>query len=1312
MPGRKQKTMARNTGAVLAERSGSPGLATRTHSTLGAIVLVAALASTSLAQVRSAVPAVRILAPAPAEKAAPEGEDGDAAPADGDPAAGVAPGGVPGAGPVVPLPAEIAELKATFESLPKEQQDEMKAYYKDMGIDLDAVLGITAAKSAEAARAQEILNAMRELNFSRTPQAVLAARATLGFGQVAQPNPNTAPAPDLAKWIHLQVMAGEWQVFTDYLKGRPQEEAQRVYSAVLQSLNRGDPGLLPEELLALADASPEEPKAWQLTSLAGLLKKAAEKNGTGPLLARLEAGTRWFGGADPAARRRAVDFLSEAGMVAESYAYLPSIEDARGQEDGRLLLVHAKYQDELANKTVAGPEADAHRLQAWDLFCEVTLLPKASYETRREAVDKAVGLMNRVPRAQVAPWLRQIFASETMGPAALEVVALRAVSIGNEQLGVDERAQTVLTLKEAVDVLLEKTGADSAALRVPMRMLTAALVTEMEQAADPKNKQPQAVAREAQLLLRAIPSKAWLDALEPSLAARAGKACVGVATQADETDLALSLLNDAVKRTPDQAREIADHFLKHWEARLNPPQQMDENMYFYVFYRQYLPAAPLTRGRQHRNLDRLDLLMRTLAEINVDPRTLPNIASAFKACHARTEVYEKANIERVFGPLASIPGSTAIALAETMSASLNGDWRNRAVQRETGTKRTDSEIAELVDKGYGLALELVDSAIASEPSSWKCAVVKAGLSYDRMQFRQTAQKGGDPAKQNEYRQAAFAAFEAAASRYAEALRKGEERDDADVYERWFGAAMGTAALNFVSVDELPMEGSPQDDQVERIRKAILALPEEAAFRHMGDFARTMGDVVTRSDPEVKPRLVRHALRVIGDHPAGASLRALDELYRDLVKNEIKLRLTIDGEDAVGVGTPFGVMISLRFTNSVDRETGGFSKYLQTSVYTRVGRQYREVNYREQFQKRIETALSKSFDIQSIGFFDAFMPARGVTEEGEDGWLEKPMAYVVVTRKDPSVDRVPQMTMDMQFEDQTGPVTLVLPSNTPPLAVGDKRGERPCKELTVAQIVDVRDAQSGDKDKAIKLEVQFRGKGVVPELKDILVGIDDAVEGYTIAEKGIEERPILVLQEGDQNNSRFYWGPPKPPKGGYPEADESGIYRMNVERSWIITYLPTAGSQGTKFHPPKLKEGVEAKFESRWYSDMDVVPVENNVVYIQRAWLTVTRAGILAILVLVAGSLAYILIRRARTTGPELDSVIAIPDRVTPLSAVMTLRRIRSQHGGALGASRVADLEKEIAEIELKYFGPGGPGSGNGDLGSVLKRWAQAIRSGV
>lgn len=1258
---------------------------------------------------------IRLVAPArPAEPPEPEkGDDAsDKEAGDTAPPAATKPGGTEkpagnGAPPALSKE-EVAQLKEEFESRPKERQDEMKAYYKDLGIDLDQVLGLASAASAEAARIQEMLGAMRELDFSRTPQNVLAARAKIGFGQIPHPNRATARGADLARWVHLQVMAGEWNAFAAYISGVPKDEGQRVYSAVLQALNRPNAGLLPEEVLAIAEACPEEPKTWQTAAWASMLKIAAERNSAGPMLAQIKSGTRYFGSADAVKRRRTVDVLAGSGLVAQAYEYLPPLSEARATGDAALILVHGLYRADLASKAEATAQAEEHRAAAWDLFTETTLMDRAPMQTRRDAIKQAVALMSRMPRTKVEPWLRSVFGNEALGPAAMETIALSAVAMGDAKSGDDEqRASSILTLKEAVDVLLEREGIDQSTLRVPMRMLTTALVAEMESTVEKKGRQRN-VPKEAQLLVRAIPKKAWLDALEPSLAARAAKACIAIATVADETDMGLSLLTDAVGRTPDQAVPIADTFLKSWEMRLAPKSDVDDDTMIYYFWREYIAQAPLTRGRQRRNLERLGRLMQTLGGIGVDARTLPGIASAFRACHGITEVYDRADIERVFGTFEQIPAPTAAALATTMAASLNGDWRNRAVQVQQGVKRTDSEIALLVDKGYGVAIDLIDRALAAKPESWRYAVTKAGLSYDRMQFRRLQKKNADSAKEAEYRNAAFAAFEQAAQRYAASIAAGEEREDVGVYERWFGAAMGTSQLNFLNADDMPGEGSSGDDQVERIRKAIAALPADAAFRHTTDFARAIGNAVSRSDPEVKPKLVKQALRIVGDHPAGASLRALDELYRDLVKDEIKLRLAIDGDDRIGTNRQFGLLISLRFTNSVDRETGGFSKYLQTNAFVRVGRQYQEVNFREKLQKNIETSLGKGFVVDSVGFFDAFMPARGAVESGQEGWLEKPMAYVVLSRKDPAVDRLPQLTMDMQFEDQTGPVTLVLPSNTPAVAGAGEGAQalRPAADFKVTQVVDPRDARDGEKDKTIKLEVICRGKGAMPDLRDVLDGIDTAIDGYRVEEKGVEAKPTVVMQEGDAAASRYYWGPPKPPEGGYPEPDENGMYRLAVERSWVVTYTPSSASPGKSFHVPQLKDGVKAQLESRYFSDLDLVPVEGGVVQVERrSYLWAIVLGAATPLAIAGAWLAY---RRSRRNQSPQAAGMAIPDRLTPLSAIMMLKRIRDEHSAGLDPDRRGNLEKDIAMIEMKYFGPQNGAAGETDLADVLGRWARSV----
>jgi hypothetical protein len=914
--------------------------------------------------------------------------------------------------------------------------------------------------------------------------------------------------------------------------------------------------------------------------------------------------------------------------------------------------------------------------------------------------------MNNVPKSQVSPWLKEVFASPALGPAALEQLALSSAQIGNMQLSEEQRAKAILNLKESIDVLLARedvvAGLDSAALRVPLRMVTTALVAEMERAVEQRGQQ-QFIGRNAQLLYRAIPSEKWLASLEPSLATRARKACIAIATVADETDHALALVDQAIASSPSEAATYADHFLSKWVGRLRPQvEYSEETMMFFSYYRDAMPMAPLTRGRQRRNLDRLDTLLAKLRGAGIEARALPSMVPAFHACHARTEVYERPDIERVFGAVERIPAPTAASLAQSMAASLNGDWRSREAMKTTGTKRSDNEIAQLVDRGYGVAIELIESAVRQAPEVWDLAVLHASLTYDRLQYRESRKTSQDPNTTNEYRKAAFAAFGDAARRYVAALNRGDTRDDIAVHLRWFGAAMGTAELNFLRPEDLPKEGTLQDDQIDLLRKSLQELDAEAYERHISAFASAVEQAVTRMGPEIKPRLVRHALRVIGDHPAGASMRAMEELYRDLVKDEIKLRLAVDGNDQVGVGKPFGVMLSLRFTNSVDRETGGFGKYLQNGVWGRVGNSYREVNYRDELQKTVQNALSKHFNVDAIGFFDPFMPPRGVVEDGQTGWLEKPMAYIVLTRKDPAIDTIPAVVMDMQFTDQTGPVTLAIPSNTPLIASGEAHAKRVCEKLEITQLVDVRAAGDDQGKNTVTLEIRMRGTGVLPDVREALAGLDAPLAGYELAQDGISSEPPIVLASGDSGATMRFgmmMGDPKEPEGGYPEPDANGIYRLPIERNFKLTYNRTGSAVGGEFRLPILTAGIDAKLENRFYDDLDIMPVDGGSVPVHLAfWSPVRIASAAALAIVIGALLAWS--RKRRRIETRIPAPAWIPSRITPLGVVTSLRRLEQQ----VPAEKAGSLREEIVMLELKYFGPNASQSTESELRAVIEKW--------
>ena len=86
---------------------------------------------------------------------------------------------------------------------------------------------------------------------------------------------------------------------------------------------------------------------------------------------------------------------------------------------------------------------------------------------------------------------------------------------------------------------------------------------------------------------------------------------------------------------------------------------------------------------------------------------------------------------------------------------------------------------------------------------------------------------------------------------------------------------------------------------------------------------------SRSVPaNVRQRFLGSGLKVVGeDHPAAAAATKSLDYYRELL-DEIQLRVAIDGPTRVGHSQPFGVFIGLEATRQLQRESGGFGKYIQ------------------------------------------------------------------------------------------------------------------------------------------------------------------------------------------------------------------------------------------------------------------------------------------------------------------------------------------------------------------------------------------------
>lgn len=1217
--------------------------------------------------------------------------------------------------------AEIAILKADYDKMSQEDQEAMVAVYKDLGIDLRTAMGLNASEAEAAAGAKlgtdpkaaatknDLLKAIRKLNFARTPDKVLEARAQIGLK--ATPMPSDKAAPDeLASWLHSNVIAGEWNALQVFLSERAGNDAVEIYAHVLQSTNQGDPGLLPEEILAISEACPAELSDWQLSLLAQLLKTASSRSSTGPLLEKLRNGTTFFGPQDDGRRERTAKFLSEAALVVDAYDYLPNIDRARERSNTEALTSHARYHEARAKELGTTPQAQSHQRTAWDLYGEIALMDKADFATRRQAMGQAIELLPSIPPGPATHWLQTVFASKALAATGLEAVALKAARIGNEKISIQERASAILMMKESVDALLTDESIEIEQLRIPLRLLTMSLVAAAEETIT-KLAGKAGVAPETTLLLRALPGDKWRSTIEPSLAVRAFKAFIGISLSADNVDMALDLLSKGIQRAPGQSIEMADEFLRVWMLRLNPqPDPRRTSSFIILAGRQQTASAPLTRGRQDRNLDRLRSLLDLLDAIGANGRSLDRVVTAFSSCHGKAETFRRENVISVLGPIDQLAPAVAARLAESMRTGLNGDWRSREAQKAAGTQRSDSEIEALIEAGYQLALELIGSALHHQPDSWRYAMTKAALAYDHMQFRK--ERDQDAAAYNRSRRDLFQAFGDAAKQYQAAVIRGELREDPGVYLTWFSIALGSSDLRSLKADDLLTEGAENNDQMQLIRNQILEMPAEMAASHLGEFARRITDELPNMVPEVKPGLVRRANEIVGDHPQGALLRQTLDLYNDLLRNELYLHVAIDGNDQVGT-KPFGATISLRYTAAIGRELGGFNQYLQNNVYTYIAGRYQPTNFRDRFEKTLNQAFSDELDLVHLGFFDSMNPAKPIQVDGKSGWEEKPLCYLVLRAKDPSVDRLPLLQMDINTMDEAGMVVLPIHSNRVLIDATDRPHSngpvkaRPILDLNVVQTIDTRGVISGQED-VIKFEVSATGRGVLPELEDLFEDLDKSIPGYQWNKENIETETLQVAGVSTTGRSSVYDNQASESSDAYVEADADGLFRLSTTRKWIIRFEPSSMATENRINVPRLSSALTGTLTTERYVDMELVPVEAETMLIQAEPHSKTALiwGIVGALVLLS-AIAVIWIGKGNSRSRPQDNSLKMPSEITPFSAVITLQRFAKHHSDKMTLEDRGRLLADIANIERAYFGIP-PDSSSADPQSTVVRWHQFL----
>ncbi|SFI64616.1 hypothetical protein [Planctomicrobium piriforme] len=1166
---------------------------------------------------------------------------------------------------------------------------------------------IPAAASA-AAPVEDRKALIGAFKLERAPDAVLKAWQT-----EATDAAKSGTFQEQLAAFQQNVIAGRWDQVKTYLAGLPTEEGTALYQRLLLqtavlppedpqvTANRGFP-IAPKfrqksfitaaDVIGLLSCAPQQPiPQTQVKAVSGVLKAYLGRNGDlNELLTLLRA---QLDASSPVITRAFLaDALVTAGHVEIGQEFLPDRATAIATNDPAILLLVARFDEALYEKSKQSDDLN----RAWEIVSTLTLRSDIKDDQRNDIQSKCLELLVKLPTEQADIWLKTLFDNHPETTRQILVnVGARALR-GLEDLPTDANARfsQLKQLNRFGTALIEFNPKLADELQ-PLLSLTAtawlrecdfSIVNDESSAKVPdaqrdawgniyyddfgfrqkKEEAPKPVAIRIVELLKIVPSPAWQEKVERGLAVQVPDLVARMAIKIGDFPAAADAIGTLAKQNAELAHKRANDFLDSWTSWHDSNSGgtlRTMSSYAMMFGGQQGGGIPLTRSKQNRNLGELEKWVRLFQTFPMPQPDQEKIVKAFVQCHGAAEVYQSEAISGVFGSIKDLKPVTVADLAQAMRSNLAGMWRSPKVQDAFQTKRTEIDMQEEVKHGYITIGAFVREYISKYPQDWRLALVSAALLHDEAEYLKSL---GDETGYIQRRTEAFAGFQKAAESYAAALPTlTSDNESNDAFEFWFAASLGACDLPLIA------EGaSPFGHQTEKIRNAILALPGDASKRHMERFANQLFTRMSALKPNVKYSYLHAGFDIVGDHPAARDARETFEYYSDLLR-EIQLVTELDGPSTINPTQPFGLFVNIRHTLEIERESGGFSKYLKAP-----NRFESPVDYRERFEKSVQTALSEQFDVISITIEDPAVKSRTVSQPG---WRVTPYAYVTMKVKGPQVDIIPPLSMTFDFNDKNNTVALPISSKT--LAIDAKSSTapiRPVADVTVNQTVDERKLADG----ILIVDIMAKGHGLIPPLEDLLTFEDP---GFAVSK--MDDRGILV-QNFDNSGSAV---------------------SVNCERQWQITFKPkeaTVIPASFTFGKPKLA-GMNLTLQR--YDDADLVtalatiPLNNGKV-IRQSW-PLMLAGLGAALVMVALFVVWRQSQSRNLVGQLAGVGDGLPTDLTPFIAVGLLRNVLN--AGDLNPQQRGELQSELEDLEEGYFRA--ETASNTDLRSLCQRWLQSGR---
>ena len=1175
--------------------------------------------------------------------------------------------------------------------------------------------------------------------------------------------PLPAAADDVAKLVYA-VTGGKWQDVGAILSRLSPADATRVHRHILESLNSAPPnaaaaganenaspdpriravrGALPvstgdvgtaatsvsqagaamtlttDDVMELAEALPEAAAMDDSqAALLGLMLKKAMINQSLPagILVTLKSGTRHFGGTSSANRRHAIVLLLTAGKPDLAATFLPSEADMLGSTRPDALQVYALCLMAAADDADAKDAGDVARQQrqtALLLTLKLATLPVPP-TVGQKTIAQAFALSAKLGDTRtINGWLKTTLEHH---PAALGSVLASLGTMPPAMPGPGSliaRNTALTNQKYVADMLLESLAAGSAGDApqsddpriLALNLFAANWMSEAEYTrthvpAPPPTTPSYAAAMpsmeineiSADQLLPLAPSGKWLKLLSDRSLPRFYRDLLAMNMKAGQVDDGMKCLVELARLLPGSEDEIAGDALQIWgkahaSARVSVTPAA-------VRAAGLVQGIPLMRITQERNLEQLATMLAQIQKIYgkpVSPMILPDV---FAEIYSQADVYKMADIEKIFGPWDQLNPAVGVKLADTMRINLAGVWQSPEAQQALLTGRAPDDMIAEVLNGYDMLSKLLQQT-AAQTKDWRVYMMLANVQFSYGEFG-LQQKIG-LAKYAAIRDGAFDAIHTAAKLYgAQVTAEKSGNESLAVYSLWFSMALGTTDLAQL------MPGTDSSvSELDLLREALTALPGAAKERHVAMFAIGLTDQLNSMKPDVKQRILRSALPLMGDSPLARPIASLVRYYDDLL-TEVHLRVDLDGSPAVGAGVPFGFVVNLEHTVRLNRESGGLGKYAGAAG---TNRSYRPAvgraagTYREELEKHIRESMAKGFEVVNIVWPPDDVRPHPIAREG---WEQTPLAYVIVKAKDPSVDLLPPIQMDLDFVDRLNQVVLPIASGE--MVLNAKTSEaRPCSDLSVTQIVNDRDIAQ----EKLTLEIRASGHGLMPSLEQLLdlSSLSD-FKVEKIQDQGLKANSFETNEPMAKNNdSEEPKGPTKPPA-------------VTSEHIWTLTLHANSSLNGhTTFRFPKLQAPYasmpDLSMTYKKYSDVDETDVEPTVmlsgiaVKASQPWWPWPVGGA----ALLGGIVGVGIVRRRRHPKTEMP-IVASPRQFTPFSTLAALRELRMAQGSALSTGDRDRLDSDIRLLQERYFSAhlNGAGESNGaDYLEIAREWIQTRR---